>query len=396
MAAAGSTTVVLVALGCNLAIATAKFTAYAFTGSSAMLSEAIHSLVDTSNQALLLYGIKRSQRPADARHPFGYSRELYFWSFIVAILLFSLGAGVAIYEGVEKLLHPHAMENAHINYIVLGVAIVLESISTWKAVAEFNARRGDQGVFAALRSSKDPALFAIVLEDLAALAGLVIALAGVTAADRFGIAEADGIASIAIGLVLAATAAFLSIEIKSLIVGEAASAPMRSGLRLLINAETGPGKIFRSINEIRTMQLGPEDVLVATSVDVDDRATAPEIEAATGRLDRAIKARYPDVRNLFIEVQSATDHGTARATAPAAIQATPSASGTAAAGTAAAVRSAHATANGPKAAASKPKPGSTTVTGSSAALSQPTQKPVLEARPLSRKARKKAKRNKAT
>lgn len=309
MAASGSTTVVLVALGCNLAIATAKFTAYVWTGSSAMLSEAIHSLVDTSNQALLLYGIKQSKRPPDAKHPFGYSRELYFWSFIVAILLFSLGAGVAMYEGIEKLLHPHKIENAYINYIVLGIAMVLESFSTWKAVSEFNKRRGEQGIMAALRASKDPALFAIVLEDLAALAGLTIALCGVYAADQLGFAEADGVASILIGLVLAATAAFLSIEIKSLIVGEAASAPMRSGLRLLINAETGEKHTFRAINEIRTMQLGPEDVLVAASVDVHNTASAADIEAATARVERAVKARYPDVKNLFIEVQSAVEHG---------------------------------------------------------------------------------------
>jgi cation diffusion facilitator family transporter len=308
MSAGGSTGVVIVALGCNLAIAASKFTAYMWTGSSAMLSEAIHSFVDTSNQALLLLGLKRSRRPADARHPFGYSKELYFWSFIVAMILFSLGAGVAIYEGVEKILHPHPLENVHINYIVLGVAIVLESISTWKAISEFNARRGNKGVVAALHQSKDPALFAIVLEDLAALAGLLVALVGIFIADRFGIAEADGIASILIGLILGGVAAFMSTEIRSLIVGEAAVPEMRTGLRRLLHAEVGAQKPIRTINEVRTMHLGPEDVLVAVSADFHDAGSASDVERTTARLEEAIRAKYPAVRNLFIEVQSEAEH----------------------------------------------------------------------------------------
>ncbi len=308
MSAGGSTAVVVVALGCNLAIAASKFVAYTWTGSSAMLSEAIHSLVDSANQALLFLGLKRAQRPADARHPFGYSKELYFWSFIVAMILFSLGAGVAIYEGVEKILHPHPIENAYISYIVLGVAIVLESISTWKALAEFNARRGRQGAISALRHSKDPALFAIVLEDLAALAGLAVAFIGIFLADKFGIAEADAVASIVIGLILGGVAVFMSTEIRSLIVGEAASPAMRSGIRNLIHAELGTGRPIRAINEIRTMHLGPEDVLVAASVDFHDNGTVTDVEATTARLEQAIRTRYPAVRNLFLEVQGEEEH----------------------------------------------------------------------------------------
>lgn len=308
MSAGGSTGVVIVALGCNLAIAASKFAAYMWTGSSAMLSEAIHSFVDTSNQALLLLGLRRSQRPPDARHPFGYSKELYFWSFIVAMILFSLGAGVAIYEGVEKILHPHPIENAYINYIVLGVAIVLESISTWKAISEFNARRGGQGMVAALHHSKDPALFAIVLEDLAALAGLFVALVGIFIADRLGIAEADGVASIVIGLILGGVAAFMSTEIRSLIVGEAAVPAMRTGIRRLLHAEVGASRPIRAINEVRTMHLGPEDVLVAVSADFHDSGKASDVESTTARLEQAIREKYPAVRNLFIEVQSEAEH----------------------------------------------------------------------------------------
>jgi cation diffusion facilitator family transporter len=321
VSAGGSKAVVIWALGCNLAISAAKFVAYTMTGSSAMLSEAIHSLVDTSNQALLLHGIQRSKRPADSKHPFGYSQELYFWSFIVAILLFSLGAGVAIYEGVEKILHPHPMENVKVNYIVLVVALALEGGSMWKALEEFNARRGDEGIITALRASKDPALFAIVLEDAAALAGLVVALVGIFIADKFGIAEADGIASIVIGMILAAVAAFVSVEIKSLIVGEAASRDVRSGMLQIIKSEIGPGKPIRALNEMRTMHLGPEDVLVAASVDFNDDETAAEVEATTARLERAIKTKFPEVQRLFIEVQSAQAHAEiARMKLAAAVQ----------------------------------------------------------------------------
>lgn len=308
MSAGGSTGVVLVALVCNLAIAAAKFVAYTWTGSSAMLSEAVHSLVDTSNQGLLLYGLRRSRRPADARHPFGYAKELYFWAFIVAILLFSLGAGVALYEGIDKIRHPHALEHVHVNYIVLGIAIVLESFSTWKAVKEFNRTRGALGIVPALRASKDPALFAIVLEDLAALAGLIVALLGVFSADKLGFVAGDGVASVVIGLILAAVAAFMSIEIRSLIVGEAASPQVRSGLRQILRGQTGPGHPIRAVNEIRTMHLGPADVLVVASADFQDGESAKSVEETTARLEQAIKARYPEVRRLYIEVQSEATH----------------------------------------------------------------------------------------
>lgn len=268
-----------------------------------MLSEAIHSLVDTSNQALLLLGIKRSKRPADERHPFGYGMELYFWSFIVAIVLFSLGAGVAIYEGVDKLLHPHGMDHVNILYAVLGVSLVLEGISTYQAVKEFNSRRNGAPWIRALRSSKDPSLYTVLLEDLAALAGLTIALAGVIAADKFGIAQADGVASIVIGLLLALVAIFMSIETKALLIGEAAEPDVQAGLREAILVETGAGKPITQIHAIKTMHLGPDDILVVASVDFEDGQTARSVEATNGRIEAAIKTRYPAVRQLFLEVK---------------------------------------------------------------------------------------------
>jgi cation diffusion facilitator family transporter len=305
MAAEGSTRVVLIALTCNLGIAVSKFAAAAFTGSSAMLSEAIHSLVDTANQALLLHGIRRARRPADARHPFGYGKELYFWSFVVAILLFSLGAGVSVYEGVTKLMSPHPIKDPHINYAVLGVAIVLESVSTWQALTAFNAVRGDERAITTLRRSKDPAMFTVLLEDLAALAGLVVAFIGIAAAHLGGLEWADGAASIVIGLILASVAAFLSTEIKSLLIGEAASADVQNGVHARLLAESGAIGPVRGINDIRTMQLGPHEVIVAASVDMEDLATAADVEAANARLTRVIKADFPQVRYLFIEVAAA-------------------------------------------------------------------------------------------
>ena len=317
MSAGGSTGVVVVALACNLGIALAKFAAAAWTQSSAMLSEAIHSLVDTCNQVLLLLGLKRAARPADKRHPFGYSTEIYFWSFIVAILLFSLGSGVAIYEGIDKIIHPHPIHDAYVIYAVLGVSFALEGVSTMKALAEFNARRGETGLIAALKSSKDPSLFAIVLEDAAALAGLVIAIIGVMIAHLGHIPEADGFASILIGLVLGGVAVFLSSKIKSLLVGESVADDVEAGMRAMIASEVGDKKPLRRINELKTMHLGPTDVLVAASVDFQDHESAATVEAVTARLERAIKTKYPEVRHLFIEVQSEEAH-TAEAVAMAA------------------------------------------------------------------------------
>ncbi|HEX2843464.1 cation diffusion facilitator family transporter [Hyphomicrobium sp.] len=308
MAAGGSTGVVVVALVANLGIAIAKFVASAWTGSSAMLSEAIHSLVDTSNQGLLLLGIKRSQRPADAIHPFGYSKELYFWSFVVAILLFSLGAGVAIYEGVDKLLDPHPITDPIVNYVVLAVAFVLEGISVWKATGEFNRRRGQAPALAALRASKDPALFTVLLEDMAALIGLTIATIGIAISHVTGSPTADGYASILIGLLLGAVAAFMSVEIRSLLIGEAASPAVRRDIMEAILAEQRQGHPIRAVNDIRTMHLGPTDILVVASVDFEDGETAASIEAAVARIEATIRTHTPAVRRIFIEGQSARDH----------------------------------------------------------------------------------------
>ena len=310
MAASGSTKIVILALCANFLIACAKFAAYLWTSSSAMLSEAIHSLADTSNQALLLYGQRRSQRPPDAKHPFGYARELYFWSFVVAILLFSLGAGFSVYEGIHKFFHPHPIKDPFVNYVVLTLAIALEAVALHAAVKEFNRRRGDEQVLPALRRSKDPALFTIVLEDLAAIMGLFIALIGIMCAHLLGWQQADAIASIAIGLVLAMVATFIAIEVKALLIGEAAGQGVQSGIREIIETERQGNGHIRAINDIRTLQLGARDILVTASVDFDDTTRAADIKSATHRLEKEIRARYPDVQQFYIEVEAAEDHAT--------------------------------------------------------------------------------------
>ena len=304
MSAGGSTKVVIAALAGNAAIAVVKFGAALFTGSSAMLSEAVHSLVDTGNQGLLLHGMRRSRRPADRRHPFGYSMEIYFWSFIVAIMLFSLGAGVSIYEGVEKLADPHPMTDAYVNYIVLIAAMLFEAGSFYVAITEFNKLRGDTRIFTAISQSKDAALFTVLLEDMTAMAGLVIALIGVALADLAASPTADGLASIAIGLLLGSVAVFLTWQTKSLIIGEAASDEIVEGIRALVGANPN----VERINELRTMHLGPNDILLAMSLDFTDGRQTSAVEEAVFEMERAIKAQWPAVGRVFLEVQSEAQH----------------------------------------------------------------------------------------
>jgi len=311
VASGGSRNIVLIALAANFVIALAKFAAAAWTRSSAMLSEAIHSLVDTSNQALLLYGLNRARLPADARHPFGYSKEIYFWSFVVAVLLFSMGAGVSIYEGIEKLRDPHPISDFWVNYTVLAIALVLEGFSAYRAMVAFDSHRGPRGWLAALRASKDAALFTVLLEDLAAVTGILIAVLALVCVQFLGWGQADAIASILIGLLLATVAAFMSIEIKGLIVGEAVNPRVLAGIKAIFNQEVGPGRPLLAINELRTMHLGPDDVLVAASVDAIDGIPAEQVEAVISQLERTIKAKYPQVRRLFIETQSVAGHAAA-------------------------------------------------------------------------------------
>ncbi len=292
--------VIYAALVGNTLIAITKFVAAYFTSSSAMFSEGIHSLVDTGNQVLLLYGLKRSQLPASERFPFGHGKEIYFWSFVVAIMIFAVGAGVSIYEGVHRLHDPSQVENFLINYIVLGLAIIFESFAWYFAFREFSHSRGDWGYFEAVHKGKDPSMFVVLFEDTAAIMGLLVALGANILSQLTGLYVFDATASIIIGLILAVTAVWLAYETKSLLIGERANLHVVDGIRQLA---TDFSKIDH-LNEVLTMHMGPDFILVNISVDFVDPITGEEIEATVEKLDKAIKNRFSNVKRIFIEAES--------------------------------------------------------------------------------------------
>jgi cation diffusion facilitator family transporter len=302
--ASGSKKVIYAAMIGNGLIAVAKFVGAFITGSSAMLSEGIHSVVDTGNQGLLLYGMARSTRPADDKHPFGYASEIYFWAFIVAILIFSIGSGISLYHGIEKVLHPHPIEDPTINYIILSLAMVFEGVAWWVAFKEFSTTKGKKSLFQAVKESKDPTVFTVLFEDTAAMLGLIVALIGIWIAVTFDMPVFDGAASILIGIILAGTAIVLALETKGLLIGEAAAPEVVAEITALINAQPA----IVEMNEIRTLHRGPNDVLLALSVDYEDEIPAGVVEKTNTDLEFAIKERFPSVKRLFIEVQSAQHH----------------------------------------------------------------------------------------
>jgi cation diffusion facilitator family transporter len=304
MASPASKKVIFAALFGNLLIAVIKFVASAFTGSSAMLSEAIHSLVDTGNQVLLLYGIRAAARRPDESHPFGYGMELYFWTFVVAILIFALGAGISIYEGVAKVIEPQPVQNPEINYVVLGAAMIFEGAAWTIAVKEFRKVMGPRGWLEEVRHSKDPTIFTVLFEDTAAMAGLIVAMAGIAAAQFLDLPLLDGVASIVIGVILAGTAALLAYESKGLLIGEAAGAEVVESIRNLIGAQEG----ILSINEVLTMHLGPRDILCNISIDFRKDMTSEEVEMAITSMENCIKLTQPEVTRIFIEAQSHASH----------------------------------------------------------------------------------------
>ena len=297
--AGGSTRVIIAALIGDAAIAAAKFVAAAVTGSSAMFAEAVHSAVDTGNLALLLVGMSRVGRPADGRQPLGHGKEIYFWAFVVAIVLLALGSGVAIYEGIHRLANQRPLQNVIWNYAVLAIAFVFQTGVWTVAWRAFSRVRAKGPIWRALRQSKDPALFTLLLEDSAALLGLVVAFAGVLCADRLGWLWADGAATLAIGGILAVAAVLLANETRNLLIGESASEDLVQGV-IGLAQQAG---FVEAVNEARTMHFGPADVLVNLSVDARDHLSAGEVEAGVSRLEAAIRARHPEVSRVFIEIQ---------------------------------------------------------------------------------------------
>lgn len=292
--------VVYAALFGNLAIALVKFVAAYLTNSSAMFSEAIHSVVDTLNEILLLYGMKKSEKPADAKHPFGYGRELYFWAFIVALMVFALGAIVSIYQGISHILHPEEMQDPFINYIVLGIAILCEGFSWSVALKTFRKQKGSLGYFEAFRRSKDPTTFTVLFEDTAALVGLFIALVGIFLAHQLNIPELDGTASVLIGVVLAVSAWLLARETKGLLLGETADPKLRENV---LNIAQQDAAVF-SANGVLTEQMGAHQVIASLSLEFKDNLSSDDIEACVNRIEAQIKEVHPEIIALFVKPQT--------------------------------------------------------------------------------------------
>lgn len=309
MAGSSSSKIVVYgAIGANLAIAVSKFVAAFFTGSAAMMSEGIHSLVDSGNGGLILLGMSRSARPADERHPFGYSKEIYFWTVIVAVLIFAVGGGMSLYKGYQYLRNPAPLTDPTWNYWVLGLALVFEGVACTLAYREFRKTQGEQGFWQALRTSKDPAVFAILLEDLAALVGLVIALAGVYFGHLLNNLYFDGGASMAIGALLVGMAVFMLREAKGLLVGEGASPEVLRGIEALVRQD-------RAVHQLPpplTMYLGPADALLNLNIEFHDHLTADDVEQAVVRLQAAIQAKYPEFKRVSIEASSLARHQAGR------------------------------------------------------------------------------------
>ena len=288
---------VYAALAGNALVAISKFAAGFFTGSSAMLSEGVHSLVDTGNELLMLYGMHRAALPPDRDHPLGHGRELYFWTFIVALLIFSLGAVISVYEGVDHVLDPRPFENVLINYGVLGLSAVFEGASWYVAFRRMREEKGAHGYIDAIRRSKDPTTFTVLFEDSAALIGIFIAFCAIFLGHQFSLPWFDGLGSILIGLVLAATAFFLARETKALLIGEQAFPSVQR--RLVEIAEAAPAVV--RVNGLTTVHLGPEQVVATLSAEFEDERTTPEIEASVQRIERKLKEELPQISALFIK-----------------------------------------------------------------------------------------------
>lgn len=292
--------VIYAALAGNTLIALSKFGGAFFTGSSAMLSEGIHSLVDTGNQILLLYGIKKAQKPASTKFPFGHGKEIYFWSFVVAILIFALGAGISVYEGIHHILQPNPIQDPRVNYIILGLSFLFEGGACLMALKEFKKYKGNKGFFEAIKTSKNPNIFVVLFEDSAALLGLLFAFLGIFLGQITSNPYWDGAASICIGGILGSTAIWLAIETKGLLIGESADPEMNTKIKSLLLEQ----KEIESLNELATLHMGPEYILLTCSLDFSDLLNAQDIEHFVNRMESEIQSQFPLIKKIFIEAQS--------------------------------------------------------------------------------------------
>ena len=289
------------AIVANVAIAVTKFLVAGITGSSAMLSEGIHSAVDTFNGVLLLVGLKLSQRPATPEHPFGHGKELYFWGLIVAVLIFGLGGGLSFYEGVQHVRHPEPLHDPMWNYVVLGAAAVFEGASFAIALRQFLKEAGATPFWEALHRSKDPTTYTVLAEDAAALVGLLVAALGIALSHRFDKPELDGAASLVIGLLLAGVAVALVRESRGLLIGEGIRPETARAIRSIALAQPK----VRDVGRILSMYVGPDDVLVTMDLDFDEGTAATDAAAAIAAIERQVRERYPMIKRLFIEAGAA-------------------------------------------------------------------------------------------
>ena len=297
---ASTKTSIYAAIAANIAIAISKFIAATISGSSAMLSEGIHSLVDTGNGFLLLYGIKRSKKKPDLHHPLGYGQEVYFWSLVVAILIFAIGGGMSFYEGIERIRHPEPMGDPTLSYIVLALAIVFEGAALALAFKSFNKTRRGRGIWKAIKESKDPTSFAVLFEDAAALVGLLVAMAGIFIGHTFDMPIFDSVASLVIGVLLAVVAFLLAWESKDLLIGESADLEVRQDVERIVRADMAVDRM----NPPVTLHVGPDDVLLALDVEFNDDLSPDEIEAAIRRIEVEIRKAQPIINRIFIEAKS--------------------------------------------------------------------------------------------
>lgn len=298
--AGGSKKAIYAAIAGNLAIAISKFVAAGFTGSAAMLSEGIHSLVDTGNGGLLLYGVRVSNRPPDENHPFGHGKELYFWTLIVAILIFALGGGVSIYEGIKHILEPEPLRDPTWNYVVLVVAMFFEGFALAIAYREFRATNPDCGILEAVRESKDPTTFTVLFEDSAAMLGLVVALVGIWLGHALDNPYFDGGASVMVGLILAGVATLLAYETKGLLIGEGTNKKTLAEIRRLVEADPA----VERLRDPLTMHFGPNTILLTMDIQFEKEITGHEVELAVDRLEKEIKATFPTIKHIYIEADS--------------------------------------------------------------------------------------------
>ena len=300
MASNSSKKTIFAAIGANFAIAITKFVAAALSGSSAMLSEGIHSLADTGNELLLLLGIHMSQKPADANHPFGRGKELYFWTLIVAMMIFTVGGGISIYQGVTHLLNLRPLKDPTWDYVVLGFSVVFEGFSWKVAFTELLATKGEKNFWEAVRTSKDPIVFTVLFEDSAALLGLVVAFVGIFLGHQFHNPAFDGIGSIVIGIILAVVAIVLAYESKGLLIGESADIETVNNIRRLAADEPAVERVMRTL----TMHLGPDEVLLNLEIHFYIQLSSEEVALAVSRLEETIGTYHPEVKHIFIEAKS--------------------------------------------------------------------------------------------